>query len=471
MCFNTVNFMKLYKPEYFQAEHELAHYISEGVKLKPLAVVWDTEGLKFKQPEAVANSCTKQVSILTGPAGTGKTTTLKKIVDSFTKAGLRGSIISPTGKAAKRADEVINADRSFIEKVQCSTIHSKLEYNPIEQCFVHNRENKFKDDFIILDEFPMTELTLMRDVFESVSDTCRVALCGDQYQLPSIGPGNVARDLIAANVIPTVQLDKVLRTGEHSGITYNANCVLRGNDLCKTDPDSGKEFKDFYFVARPNESESLKSIIEWVTDKLPKKFNVDPVKDIQVISPGKNSEIGTKNLNEILREKLNQNKQGSGKSHFRKGDKVINTKNNKKDNIVNGDVGYVEDIIYSGEKFSTIVNFGVGTGPALDGKVEFTPENISNLFLAYGLTCHKSQGSEFKIVIIPIHKCHTILLTRNMIYTSMTRGKQLTIMVGSIDALRYGIKNTIVNKRVTRLTDILRRAVATADRPCEKSLA
>lgn len=447
--------MKLYKPEFFQAEYELAHYINKSLQYKINPIVWQAEGLLHKQPEAVANSCVKPVSILTGPAGTGKTTTLKKIVDSFLAAGLSGSVISPTGKAAKRADEVINANKSFVDKVHCSTIHSKLEYNPVTGGFNYDRNNKFKDDFIVLDEFPMTELLLMRDVFEAIKDNSRIVLCGDQYQLPSIGPGNVARDLIAADVIPTVQLDKVLRTGENSGITYNANCVLRGMDLCKTDPVSGNDFKDFYFVPRPSESESLKTIVSWVTDKLPKKLNIDPVKDIQVISPGKNSEIGTKNLNEVLRESLNQNKQGSGKVHFRKGDKVINTSNNKKNKIVNGDVGYVEDIIYSVKGFSVIVNFGVGTGPQLNGLVEFTSENIDKLFLAYGLTCHKSQGSEFKVVIIPIHRCHTILLTRNMIYTSMTRGKQLTIMVGSIDALRYGIKNTIVNKRVTRLTEVL----------------
>lgn len=450
---NTIDFLDktLYTHDLFLAEKESAYFVRKILrggcdKITPL-----TDGLLHKQPLAVQAACENPISIITGPPGTGKTTCLRQVINSFKKAGMRGIIMCPTGKAAKRADEVVNKDTSFIDSVKCSTIHSGLQFSPAEGGFVFNRLNRFSFDYIVFDEFSMEDIFIFRDSIEAIDPRkTRIVFSGDQYQLPSIGPGNVARDLISSGKIPTVELDVIMRTGKDSGIAYNASKILKGEELTKIDPHTGEEFKDFFFVPRKSEGDTCNSLVKYIAEDLPSKRKLNPMHDIQCICPGKMSFVGVKNMNNLLRDKLLQNK-GEKLGGFYKGDKVINLTNDKARNIVNGDVGFVKEIVNGQSGRHITVDFGLKSGPNLDGMVDFKGEGLDKLTLAYALTAHRTQGSEYKACLMPIHSCHTILLTRNLIYTMFTRGKELSVMIGDSEVFRRGIQNNRAEKRMTRL--------------------
>lgn len=449
----------LYPPNLYLAERELAFFLTKILAAKVPAIEPLTTGLKHKQPVAVVNSCTQSLSILTGPPGTGKTTTLKMIVESFLKVGLKILIVSPTGKAAKRANEVVNSGRSFVSSIPCRTVHSALEYDAQSGGFVYNRFHYLPFDVVIMDEFSMADVELMRDFLEAIRPgKTRVVLCGDQYQLPSVGPGNVSRDLISIRQIPQVELDVVLRTGENSGITYNANRILRGQDISKQD-NEGTLFTDFFFVGRESEEETVKSIIKWVKEDLPGKRGFNSIRDIQVMTPGKNGIVGRKNLNKVLRDALNPpqiNAAGKAVGGFRVGDKVINTKNDKKLYLVNGDMGFVKEVVNGQGGTHLTIDFGPNTGPDLTGMVSFKGDMLERIQFAFAQTVHKSQGSEFPVEILPIHACHTRLLTRNLVYTGLTRGKQLGMLVGSLQVFGKAVRNTVSQRRQTGLVEAIR---------------
>lgn len=450
----------IYRPDMFLAENELAFFMGKLLNSRVEHIPWKTDGLLHKQPEAVINACTKSVSILTGPPGTGKTTTLQQIVKSFDAAGLSGIVCCPTGKAAKRADEVINVGRNFVNRIQCSTTHSALEYDGMSMSFGYNRSNRFRWDYVLMDEFSMQECMIMRDFIEAINPgKTRVVFCGDQYQLPSVGPGNVARDMIESNVIPAIELDVVLRTGPNSGITYNANRILRGQDICKSNLDTGDVFSDFFMVPRDEQS-TQKSILQWVCEDIPKKRGLDPLRDIQVMAPGKNGLVGTKLMNELLRAALVPDKTKETLLGFKVGDKVMNIKNKKRMNIVNGDVGFVNDVVRSESGSHITVDFGGMAGPNQNGITDLNVEDAGDIRLAFCTTIHKLQGSETPVAIIPVHTCHTMLLTRNLVYTGITRAKLLGMFVGDGTALKGAIKNTSSTQRRTRLKELLRREAA-----------
>ena len=448
----------IYTPEQYLAENEIAYYMKRLLKAKVEAVPWITTDLKHKQPDAVVNACTKSVSILTGRPGTGKTTTARMIVKSLVKAGLRGLVIAPTGKAAKRADEVVNKGISFVDKITCSTAHTGLEYDGRLGGFAYNRTRKLPFDFVLMDEFSMGGAVIQRDVLEAIQPgKTRLIYCGDPYQLPSVDPGNVAHDMIASGVIPMVELDVVLRTGANSGITYNANRILLGQELGKTDPTTGEDFKDFFFVPKRTELETRDVLIKWICQDLPAKRKFDSLADIQLMCPGKNGVVGTKNMNSVLRSELNRTV-GRELYGFKVGDKVLNKRNNKKLNIVNGDIGYVKQVVQGQSGSHIEIDFGGTSGPHQNGLTPMRGEEMDKVVLAYATTVHSSQGSEFPVAILPTHRCHTMLLTRNLIYTGLTRGQQLGMFVGEPDALLCGIKNTSSIDRYTRLCELLRAA-------------
>lgn len=456
----TTDFLstRIYRPNQFVAERELAYYISRFVKAKCKPITPLTDTLLHKQPQAVEMACTKPISILTGPPGTGKTTTLKQIVCSFLASGLRGRIVGPTGKSAVRADEVVNVGRNFVAKVPCTTIHTALQWSMLEGGFTYNRTHRLPDDYLILEEFSMPDIELYRDTFEAINPfRTRVLLCGDQHQIPSIGPGNVARDLIECGRIPTTELDVVLRTGENSGVTYNANLILRGEEISKTDSD-GVAFKDFYMVGKATELETTNAIIKWVSEEIPARLGFKHA-DIQVLCAGKEGLSGTKNLNRLLRDALNNvdEKKVAKLNGFRVGDKVINNVNLKQFNIVNGSIGNVKDVVSGQSGSHIIIDFGPGCGKDGTGIVELrSTETIS---LAYALTVHKSQGSEFPVVIMPLHRTHMRLMSRAIVYTGITRARQLGMFCGDYEVLRYATKNIQNVNRKTKLQELIQMCV------------
>jgi exodeoxyribonuclease V alpha subunit len=418
-----------------------------------------TDSLKGDQPRAVEIACRYRVSILYGRPGTGKTTTSNKIIRSFDKAGLKGLVVSPTAKAAKRASEVISAYDPQQEEMtsvpECMTVHRALKYNTYTHKFDHSPENPLDVDYVVGDEWSMADVPLAADFFSAIDPArTRVVILGDPYQLPSVGPGNVLHDMINSRVIPKVELTTIYRTGANSGIAFNAGRILEGEMPIKDHPESGEAFGDFFFVHRDTPEQTAEFILDSVCNKIPKQRGFNAVTDIQVLSPGKKSDVGTVALNKRLRESLNPGKDAY--KGMRLNDKVINRKNLMALGIVNGDVGKVVEVGRNG----ITVDFGPGAGNDGSGVVEFSDEkqNLdgSSLYHAYCFTVHSSQGSEFPAVIIPCHKAHYKLLFRNLIYTGVTRAKKLSCIVGDINALRHAIETSVTDKRITGLQEWLR---------------
>lgn len=444
---------EFYLPNYFAAEHETAAYIARLVKQSCKSIESVTEGLSHKQPNAVAMACNKPLSLLYGPPGTGKTTTLRCIVQSFQNAGLSILGISPTGKASKRMDTVINDGRD--NKIKCMTVHRGMRYNPAMNIFGINRFAPFEYDVLIMDEWSMLGCLLNRDFLSSVnSKRTRVLFCGDPWQLPSVEPGNTAKDMVMSGVLPRTELDFVFRTGKNSGIAYNAQRILQGENIVKIDPRTGENFNDCFFVPTRSEEDTFQWIIDNVSEKIPRARGIDPVTDIQVLSPGKKGTVGTENINKELRELLNP----VGLIHqkifkgFRANDRVINRKNNYHYGIVNGDIGIISSI----EDKSVIIEFGAGAGTDGSGRVEIAKSDFESIYFAYCNTVHTSQGSEYNTVVMPLHRCHHILLTRELVYTAWTRAKKLTVFVGDPGAFAYALSNNVTSKRNTNLQSRLK---------------
>lgn len=435
----------VYLPEFLKAEYQVAARLVE-LHCNPVEEIeHGSVGLLYNQPEAVLNACTERISIVTGCAGTGKTTTLRSIIDAFEDAQLRGAVCSPTGKAAKRAHSVINDKRDT--EIECLTAHRLLGCGPFG--FKHKKENPLDLDYVIIDEFSMCDLLLFNSILQAINPKkTRLILCGDPFQLPSVGPGNVARDLISAGVFPVAKLNKIIRQGAKSGIVFNSHRILRGEQLSATD-DEGNKFDDFFFVESPDEEKSAASIITYVTRALKERRGIPP-SDVQVIAPGKKGKVGVDALNDGLRAVLNP--EGKEKHGFRVGDRVINTKNNYKKEIVNGDMGYVRDVTAAGVEVE------------IDGgkQVSFAAVDLPSLRLAYAFTIHKSQGSEFRAVVYPLHTSHYILHSRNLLYTGVTRGKEIVVLIGDKKSLARSIKNNTPIKRCTRLKELIQKQAAVA---------
>lgn len=447
-----------YNPRMYAAEREIAAYLQRLLKAGCQHIEPVTDGLSDEQPLAVVTACKSPVSLLYGSPGTGKTTTSSMVLRSFDKANMRSLIVAPTGAAAKRSDKVVNSPdlASLKFPVESKTIHRALEYNPSSGEFEIGPDNPFDYDAIFMDETSMTDCPLMAQFLAGVDHKrTRLVFCGDPYQLPSVGPGNVMNDLIYSDVFPKTELIKIHRQGEKSGIAHNAARILRGEMITKSDP-SGVLFEDFYFVSKKTTEESLQFILDSVSKTLPAKRGYDSIMDIQVLSPGKKSEVGVREINNRLREILNPpHKDKPEYEGLRLGDKVINRKNIKQLNVVNGDVGRVVEVKGKG----CTVDFGTGSGPAGDGFVDFSEDQEhagGSLQLAYCLTIHSSQGSEYKAVLIPCHQAHYKLLFRNLIYTGITRGKALACVVGDIGALTHAIETSVTDQRQTGLKHWLR---------------
>lgn len=388
--------------------------------------------LAENQKEAVAHSLSEKLHVITGGPGTGKSTITKAIL-AITKK-LTGKIIlaAPTGRAAKRMSEITHKD--------ASTIHSLLKYDFKQGGFRHNRENPLDCALIIIDEASMIDTFLMYSLLRAIPDAARVLFVGDIHQLPSVGPGNVLKDMIDSGVLKVTVLNRIFRQAAGSKIITNAHRINEGRF-----PDVKTEEKgDFFFVQKESPEEVVQAIVSLVTTRLKTHYNFDPIDHIQVLAPMKRGACGIALLNMTLQEALNPHKEGvmHAGSRFSVGDKVMQIRNNYQKEIYNGDIGRIVSVDLS--ERTLVVCF--------DRKeIPYQANELDEITLAYATSIHKYQGSECPCVIIPLHSSHFMMLHRNLLYTGVTRGKKLVVLVGQLKAIAMAVSNDDVKKRFTGL--------------------
>lgn len=404
------------------------------------------------QRMAIATASTKGLLILTGGPGTGKTTTIKGIISVFEKQNLDIALAAPTGRAAKRMTELTGKE--------AKTIHRLLEVEWDEDdrpVFRRDAKNPLDCNALILDELSMVDISLFASLLEALPLGCRLVLVGDSDQLPPVGAGNVLHDLIKAEVLPVIELNKVFRQAMESKIISNAHKIVAGEM-----PDLKNDNKDFFHMERHSPFLTAETVAELCSARLTKAYGWDPLSDIQVICPSKKGETGTVNINKILQNLLNPPSELKQEiivtgQIFREGDKVMQTKNNynvnwesneeKGTGIFNGDIGILEKI--DAKTGLITINF--------DGRIaEIPTENLGDIDLSYAITVHKSQGSEFKAVVIPVMGVVSNLAHRNLLYTAVTRAKELLVTVGSAELVFAMTANDKKTKRYSALAHFLK---------------
>jgi exodeoxyribonuclease V alpha subunit len=406
----------------------------------PRALEWVQAKLQLKLAEnqslAVQNCLAHKLHIITGGPGTGKSTITNAILSVTEKLSSKILLMAPTGRAAKRMSEITGK--------KASTIHSVLEYDFKNGGFKRNRENPLDCDLIIVDEASMIDTYLMYSLLKAIPDHCRVIFVGDINQLPSVGPGNVLRDMISSQTIAVTLLNEIYRQAAGSRIVTNAHKINNG-----TFPDiSNLSDSDFFFLEAETPEDVLKHIITLVTQRLPKKYGFDPLQDIQVLTPMRKGIVGAENLNAVLQETLNKNTDPLFRAgrKFLIGDKVMQIRNDYKKEVYNGEVGIIKDIDLMEQQVLLQVD---------EREIIYEFSDLDELVLAYAVTVHKCQGSQCPCIIMPVHTTHFALLYRNLLYTGVTRGQKLVILVGSKKALYIAINNDEVKKRHTGLYQAL----------------
>ena len=351
-------------------------------------------------------------------------------------------VAAVTGRAAKRMSEATG--------MEAKTIHRLLEYNPMDG-YKRNDENPLEGDALILDECSMIDIILMNNLMKAIPEHMRLILVGDIDQLPSVGAGNVLRDIIDSETVPVIRLTRIFRQAQSSRIVMNAHAVNKGHF---PDISNGKN-TDFFFIRNDDPEQVAEEIVRLVRDRLPKAYR-QPLSNIQVLTPMQRSVVGAGNLNMLLQQALNSNTAGisRGGYTYKLGDRVMQIRNNYDKSVFNGDIGIVTDVVMEDRTLS--VDF--------DGhKVEYEASELDEVTLAYATTIHKSQGSEYPIVVIPVLMTHYVMLQRNLIYTGITRAKKICVLIGQTKALYYAVKNLTVSNRNTLLKERLRGTVSDAD--------
>jgi exodeoxyribonuclease V alpha subunit len=394
--------------------------------------------LAGEQKEAIRKAATSKLLVVTGGPGTGKTTLVNGIIRILEKKGRRILIAAPTGRAAKRMAETTGRE--------AKTIHRLLEFNPTKFAFDRDASNPLEADLVILDEASMIDTMLAYNVLKALPFHCQLVLVGDIDQLPSVGPGSVLGDIIRSGVADVVRLRHIFRQGTGSLIVSNAHRVNEG--LMPELPPEGSK-ADFFFIERNEPEEIAGTLKALVHQHIPHKFGFDPVDDIQVLTPMQRGLLGVANVNAELQALLNPTGDTlvRGSRTFRIGDKVMQIKNNYDMHVFNGDIGRIRKV--DGVEQEVEIAF--------DGRaVTYQYSDLDELVLAYACSIHKSQGSEYPCVVIPVHTQHYMMLQRNLLYTAITRGKRLVVLVGSKRALALAVKNNSTEERCTMLTERLR---------------
>lgn len=452
----------IYLPDYFHAES----YISDRIHIlsdfsspdnfnydKLIDSEEQEKNIHYgeKQRYAIETALSRRLMVLTGNPGTGKTTTLNAIISILEKKGDKVLLAAPTGRAAKRMSELTGHT--------AKTIHRLLEVSYISEnnlTFSHNENNPLECDDIIIDEMSMVDCLLFEKLLCALRIGCRLIMVGDFHQLPSVGSGNLLEDIIRSGTVPVVELTEVFRQAQKSCIITNANKIIVGEY-----PDLSQKNNDFFFFSRYDRSKAVDLIADLTVRRLPNAYNYSPVDDIQILTPSNKGTTGTDELNKILQEKLNppaRNKPEYKTSFcvFRTGDKVMQTQNNydivwSRDDeqgtgIFNGDIGKIISINKSSK--TAVINF--------DGRLtEYPFEMLEQIKLAYAITVHKSQGSEFDVVIMPVLEGFYMLSYRNLLYTAITRAKKLLILVGTQEQVKAMVDNNERTVRYTCLKDML----------------
>ena len=404
-------------------------------------------GIEYDEVQlaAIRQAVTSKVMVLTGGPGTGKTTTTQGIIAALKKAGLRVLLAAPTGRAAKRMSEATG--------MEAKTIHRLLEYNP-QDGYKRNDENPLEGDALIVDECSMIDILLMNNLLKAVPVGMRLVLVGDIDQLPSVGAGNVLRDVIDSQRIPVVRLVRIFRQAQKSRIVMNAHTINQGRF---PDTSNGRD-TDFFFMREDDPERAAETIVRLVKERLPRAYRESPDR-IQVLTPMQRGVVGAANLNLLLQQALNPSgpSLGRGGYTYRQGDRVMQQRNNYDKDVFNGDLGYIREV--DTEERTLKVDF--------DGKwVEYDVTELDELTLAYATTIHKAQGSEYPIVVMPVLMTHFVMLQRNLIYTGITRAKKICVLLGAAKALAYAVRNVSVLKRNTRLKERLNPSAALpADNP------
>ena len=388
--------------------------------------------LSVAQRRAVASVMDHKVLVITGGPGTGKTTLLRALIEVLEAKKLRVLLAAPTGRAAKRLSEATGRE--------AKTIHRLLEYSPAEGGFQKGIGRPLEAEVVVVDEVSMVDISLMHYLLSAISSQSTLLLVGDADQLPSVGPGNVLGDVIESGKIPIVRLETVFRQAAASSIVTNAHLVNQGQMPLKEAESA--VLSDFYFIEKDDPEESLRLIKEMVSRRIPERFGLNPIQDLQVLSPMHKGTLGTENLNRELREILNPDGRPIKGDRFRVGDRVMQTRNNYDKEVFNGDVGRI--VSFDAELDEAVVEFD-------SRSVQYHISEMDEIILAYAVTIHKAQGSEYRAVIVPLSTQHYVLLRRNLLYTAMTRGKELVVLLGSKRALQMSVENRIVEPRYTHL--------------------
>ena len=437
----------IFMPPFYYAEVGVANKLRRLIET-PMGNIFDNGGtvtddvsqrqgqIEYDEVQlsAIRKAIGSKVMVLTGGPGTGKTTTTLGIIASFETLGQRILLAAPTGRAAKRMSEATGKE--------AKTIHRLLEFNPAEG-YGRNDENPLDGDVLIVDESSMIDIILMNSLLKAVPLSMRLILVGDIDQLPSVGAGNVLRDIIDSGAVPVIRLTRIFRQAQSSRIVTNAHKINQG---IFPDISNGRQ-SDFFFIKQEDPEQAARDIVNIVKNRIPKAYGYS-TNDIQVLAPMQRSVVGATNLNIALQEAINPvgDSLSRGGFRYRRGDRVMQIRNNYDKDVFNGDIGTVEHVDM--EERTLTVSF--------DGNsIEYEDSELDELTLAYATTIHKSQGSEYPVVVMPLLMTHFVMLQRNLVYTGITRAKKICIIVGTTKALAYAIHNMVVLKRNTRLKERL----------------
>ena len=442
----------IFLKELHLAENGLANRLKALLSVPLTPVCIDTEqisaevqtklaiNLSNDQLEVLEQIFSHRISIISGGPGTGKTTLLRSIATVFEALGKKVKLSAPTGRAARRLAEVTHR--------KATTIHRLLGYNFMDGQFIRNQDNPLDADALIVDEASMVDTALMYHLLNAVPTSAVLVLVGDVFQLPSVGPGNVLADIIQSDCIPVFYLNKIFRQDHESPIVINAHRVRNGEWLDVEPVENINGASELYFLEESDPQKVVAKIVNLCRTEIPQRCGFDPVHDLQVLTPMHKGVIGTINLNRVLQEVLNPNpvSMESVGNIFKIDDKVMHLKNNYQKEVYNGDIGTICQIDKKKGRLS-VEYYG--------RLVEYDPSDLDEISIAYAISVHKSQGSEYPAVIVPMMTQHFIMLQRNLLYTAMTRGKKLVILIGTPKALSIALNNDKPQQRLSRLAERL----------------